>query len=322
MRKAVGLDRRRDPHRVLGVLQEIDADIVALQEADKRVGGRGSAVPHELIDSHGLYKPVHLGVRHKRAFDKVRKHTDRLLKVDTRNIGWHGNAILVKPHVGVLDCAALDLPTLEPRGAVIAELLIGEQPLRVVGMHLDLSGLWRKRQLRAILDEIRRRPQKMPTILMGDTNEWRTAPGASAISGPNSSSPRQGRASMPATRSRSSTASSSTSDLKVEAAGVHMSPCARRASDHLPIWARVYRLAGDLPQPTALDRGADSHRFAIFDDGAPGDVEAALLQQGRDRVVAQDVGFGADQFLDRRFHRFRRRPVASRRRRRQSRRNI
>ncbi len=61
MHKAVGLDGRRDPHRILRVLQEIDADIVALQEADKRMGGRGSTVPHELIDSHGLYKPVHLG---------------------------------------------------------------------------------------------------------------------------------------------------------------------------------------------------------------------------------------------------------------------
>jgi endonuclease/exonuclease/phosphatase family metal-dependent hydrolase len=39
---------------------------------------------------------------------------------------------------------ALDLPTLEPRGAVMAELLIGDRPLRVVGMHLDLSGLWRR----------------------------------------------------------------------------------------------------------------------------------------------------------------------------------
>jgi endonuclease/exonuclease/phosphatase family metal-dependent hydrolase len=28
-------------------------------------------------------------------------------------------------------------------------------------------------------------------------------------------------------------------DLNIEAAGVHMSPTARRASDHLPIWARL-----------------------------------------------------------------------------------
>src|SRR4029453_4571736 len=114
MRKAIGLDRRRDPHRVLRVLHEIDADIVALQEADKRFGGRGAAVPPELIDTHGIYKPVHLGVRHKRKFEKARKHAEKLLKVNTRNIGWHGNAILVKEHVGVLDVATLELPTLGP----------------------------------------------------------------------------------------------------------------------------------------------------------------------------------------------------------------
>ena len=148
MHKAVGLDGKRDPHRVLRVLQEIDADVVALQEADKRMGGRGSTVPHELIDSHGLYKPVHLGVRHKRMFDKARRHTDRLLRVNTRNIGWHGNAILVKRHIGVLDCAALDLPTLEPRGAVMAELLIGDQPLRVIGMHLHRDRLVREEKLK------------------------------------------------------------------------------------------------------------------------------------------------------------------------------
>ena len=103
MRKAIGTDRRRDPGRVLSVLKEIDADVVALQEADKRFGGRGSAVPHELIDSHGLYKPVPVEVRHKRAMDRMPggKHIDQFLKVNTRNIGWHGNALLVKPHVGI-----------------------------------------------------------------------------------------------------------------------------------------------------------------------------------------------------------------------------
>ena len=239
MHKAVGLDGRRDPRRVLEVLREIDADIVALQEADKRMGGRGSTVPHELIDSHGLYKPVHLGVRHKRMFDKARKHTDKLFKVDTRNIGWHGNAILVKHHVGVLDCEALDLPTLEPRGAVIAELLINEKPLRVVGMHLDLSGLWRRRQMRAIFEAIRRRPQSMPTVLMGDTNEWRSEAGCLADLGGDFLIAPTG----PSFHARHPVAQLDRiivdKHLCIEAAGVHMSPAARRASDHLPIWARV-----------------------------------------------------------------------------------
>ncbi|WP_028968723.1 endonuclease/exonuclease/phosphatase family protein [Sphingomonas sp. URHD0057] len=239
MHKAVGLDGRRDPHRVLKVLQEIDADIVALQEADKRMGGRGSTVPHELIDSHGLYTPVHLGVRHRRPLEKARKHAERLLNVNTRNIGWHGNAILVKRHIGVIDCAVLNLPTLEPRGAVMAELLVGDKPLRIVGMHLDLSGLWRRRQMRRILETIAARPQKMPTVLMGDTNEWRTEAGCLREIEPEFHLAPTG----PSFHARHPVAALDRiivhRDLTIEAAGVHMSHVARRASDHLPIWARL-----------------------------------------------------------------------------------
>ncbi|GAA4710543.1 endonuclease/exonuclease/phosphatase family protein [Sphingomonas lutea] len=239
MRKAVGLDRRRDPHRVLDVLHEIDADVVALQEADKRVGGRGSAIPHELIDEYGLYTPVHLGVRHKRPLEKTRVHAEKLLKVNTRNIGWHGNALLIKRHVGVIDCATIELPTLEPRGAVLAELLIGDKPIRVVGMHLDLSGLWRRRQLRAILDAVDRRQQRMPTVLMGDTNEWRVAGGClRELNGDFCIAP-----TGPSFHARHPVAALDRiivhRDLGIEAAGVHMTEAARRASDHLPIWARI-----------------------------------------------------------------------------------
>jgi endonuclease/exonuclease/phosphatase family metal-dependent hydrolase len=239
MRKAVGLDRRRDPQRILDVLHQIDADVVALQEADRRFGGRGSAVPHELIDTHGVYVPVHLGVRHKRPLENARKHAEKLFKVSTRNIGWHGNALLVKRHIGILDCAALDWPTLEPRGAVLAELLIGDQPVRVVGMHLDLSGLWRRRQVRAILDAIAARPQKMPTVLMGDTNEWRTAAGCLKDFEPEFHVAPTGAS----FHARHPVAALDRiivhKDLNIEAAGVHMSQAARRASDHLPIWARL-----------------------------------------------------------------------------------
>ena len=240
MRKAIGTDRRRDPHRVLEVLKEIHADVVALQEADKRFGGRASAVPHELIDEHGLYKPVPLGVRHKRPLERARQHAERMLKVDTRNLGWHGNALLVKHDVGILDCSALDLPMLEPRGAVMAELLLpGDRPLRVIGMHLDLSGLWRRRQLRKIIEAIAARPLKMPTILMGDTNEWRVAGGCLKDLPQNFRIAPTGLS----FHSRHPVAALDRiivdGDLRIDAAGVHMSAAARRASDHLPIWARV-----------------------------------------------------------------------------------
>lgn len=239
MRKAIGTDRRRDPLRVLEVLNEIHADVVALQEADRRFGGRASAVPQELIDADGLYKPVLFGMRHKRALEKVRGRAERLLNVDTRNIGWHGNALLVKHDVEIVDHLAIQLPTLEPRGAVMAELLFpGDRMLRVIGMHLDLSGLWRRRQMRAILQAIAARPEKMPTIMMGDTNEWRAAGGCLK------DLPADFRIAPtgPSFHSRHPVATLDriiVEAMTIDAAGVHMSAAARRASDHLPIWARV-----------------------------------------------------------------------------------
>jgi len=234
------------------VLKEIDADVVALQEADKRFGGRGSAVPHELIDSHGLYKPVHLGVKHWRPLEKTRRHAEKLLKVSTRNIGWHGNAILVKRHIGVIDTATLDLPTLEPRGAVMAELLIGDRPVRVVGMHLDLSGLWRRRQAHAILSHLAECDAPLPTVLMGDLNEWSSQGGCLRDFGAHHQFAPCGR-SFHARRPIAQLDRIMVSpDLEIVASGAHASATARRASDHLPVWAEVLPVGEAQPVPPSF----------------------------------------------------------------------
>ena len=94
-------------------------------------------------------------------------------------------------------------------------------------MHLDLSGLWRRRQMRAILEAIHGRPQKMPTILMGDTNEWRDAGGClKELNGTYRVAP-----TGPSFHSRRPIASLDRiivdQSLAIEAAGVHAS--ARRA---------------------------------------------------------------------------------------------
>ena len=63
IRKCIGLDRRRDPERTVAVLNEIDADIITLQEADRRVGARASAIPPELLHRDSRYRAVELGGR-------------------------------------------------------------------------------------------------------------------------------------------------------------------------------------------------------------------------------------------------------------------
>jgi endonuclease/exonuclease/phosphatase family metal-dependent hydrolase len=144
MRKAIGTDRRRRPERTLEVLNEVGADVVALQEADRRFGARHSAIPLHLIEEHSPYKPVPFQAR-------------------AGSLGWHGNAILVRKEAEVLGMELLHLPSLEPRGAVLADLSVNGAALRVVGMHLDLSGLWRRRQAAAILQHLERRPGDPPT---------------------------------------------------------------------------------------------------------------------------------------------------------------
>src|SRR3546814_14711530 len=85
IRKAIGTDRRRVPGRVIDGRNELDADISALQEADRRFGVRSAALPPWLLESISPYRPVPLNV-----------HVD--------SMGWHGNAILVRKEIGRASC--------------------------------------------------------------------------------------------------------------------------------------------------------------------------------------------------------------------------
>jgi endonuclease/exonuclease/phosphatase family metal-dependent hydrolase len=219
IRKGVGTDRIRSPDRILHVLNEIDADVIALQEADRRFGRRAAILaPHHLAD-HSPWKALPFGAK-------------------PLSSGWHGNVLLVRKEAEVMECAAIHLPTLEPRGAVMADIRLKGQTIRVVGMHLDLSGLMRRRQAAAIIGELDG-CTGMPTVMMGDLNEWSRHSGclqdfgerfAFAATGPSF------HARRPIGRLDRIMASP---DLAITGCGVHHSPASRTASDHLPIWATV-----------------------------------------------------------------------------------
>ncbi|NJC33577.1 endonuclease/exonuclease/phosphatase family metal-dependent hydrolase [Sphingomonas jejuensis] len=220
MRKAIGIDRRRRPERTLEVLCEIDPDVVALQEADRRFGTRAAALPQHLIEDQSALTPVPFGVR-------------------ALSIGWHGNAILVRKGTTILHREVLHIPALEPRGAVLAEVELAGGPLRILGMHLDLSGLWRRRQAHAILAHVAARPP-MPTVMMGDLNEW-TAGGCLRDFGRDYRFADCGRSFHTRRPLAALDRIMVSDDLGIEDAGVHMSIAARHASDHFPIWARLGR---------------------------------------------------------------------------------
>ena len=220
MRKAIGSDRRRRPERTLEVLNEVGADIIALQEADRRFGARISALPLHMIEHHTDYKPVDFDTR-------------------AESIGFHGNAMLVRKDVVILGQEVLHLPSLEPRGAVLADLRVRGVELRVVGMHLDLSGLWRRRQAHAILAHLAARGGAMGNVLMGDLNEWSTRGGCLRDFAHHHRFADCGR-SFHARRPVAQLDRIMVGDgLEVLESGAHHSATARKASDHLPIWARI-----------------------------------------------------------------------------------
>ncbi len=67
-------------------------------------------------------------------------------------MGWHGNALLVRKDAQMLDCEAIHLPALEPRGAVMADVRVaGDRWCAWSACISTLSGLWRRRQAHAII---------------------------------------------------------------------------------------------------------------------------------------------------------------------------
>ncbi len=208
---------RRRPDRSLSVIEALGAQIVVLQEADKRLPPRPAALPHDMVEADG-WQILPFGA-------------------PGGSMGWHGNAMLMRPGCRLLTTHHLNLPGLEPRGAILAEIETAIGPLRVVGLHLGLVRRYRLLQVITIMRHIRRLPA-MPTVLAGDFNEWGQTAGVEsrarglrfAVTPPSFPAPRPvARLDRIAHCDR----------LRVTASGHHTAKPAHIASDHLPVWAEL-----------------------------------------------------------------------------------
>ena len=217
IRKCVGLDMRRRPNRILSVINGLEADVVALQEADRRFGNRPSALPARLIEDETDFRVVPLDS-------------------NGASLGWHGNAILVRKEMPVSDQTRLELPGTEPRGAVSITINNG---VRVTATHLGLRRSDRRRQSAEIVAHLKN--GALPSVIIGDMNEWSPTRGLEPLSGSyRLLSP--GR-SFHAARPIAALDRVALSQLLENTdAGVVDTPKSRMASDHLPIWID-FRLA-------------------------------------------------------------------------------
>lgn len=225
--RGVGADGRADYGRIAGVLEELQADVVALQE----VGWEHCPAEHLLED---------LAAHTKAAF------IPGITLLDHR--GHYGNAVLTRLPVRSIRRHDISVPGREPRGALELELTTGSASLQLVATHLGLK----RRERRAQADQLlplfeRAKDGASLQILLGDLNEW--LPFSAVPAGLRRQfQPSPAPATFPARRPLLAL-----DRLYVRPAAalrslrVHRSPLARLASDHLPLVADIE--PGDADRP-------------------------------------------------------------------------
>jgi endonuclease/exonuclease/phosphatase family metal-dependent hydrolase len=207
---------RPDPARACFVISELAADVIALQEVLRPFAGED---PLEALSDHlGLYV----------AFAATRTHRH----------GELGNAILSRWPIGSVFVLDLSYSRIERRLAVAAQLPFDGGVLDVVATHLALGDRTRHRQVRSLLDHPRL--QGGPTLLLGDLNAWRRCKATRALDDElGLHAGRPWPASFPAARPVLALDRIYGRGAEIVSVEAHASSAARRASDHLPIVARV-----------------------------------------------------------------------------------
>jgi len=146
-----GLDRRTIPSRIVDVLAEIDADVVALQEV-VGAGRRGAGHAQELGAALGMgwvMAPARL----------LRGHL-------------FGNVTLSRFPIRHHTQFDLTWKTCEPRNAQRAELVVAGQALHIYNVHLGTALLERRYQAQRLTSFVHDRRIVGPKIVLGDFNEW------------------------------------------------------------------------------------------------------------------------------------------------------
>lgn len=218
--KCRGTDGRVRPDRIVEVLAEIRPEIVALQEVDHRFGKRMG-----LLD-----------------VEAVKRETGLIMLAQSDapdGHGWHGNALLVAREPKSYRRLRIQLPGVEPRGAIVAEVDFGDGPFRIIAAHFGLLRRSRISQANALLATFSRL-HPMPTILLGDLNEWRRRRRSSLSVFEPIFGEHKLVASFPSRRPifPLDRILGWPHGLISELA-VHNTPLARKASDHLPLVAQI-----------------------------------------------------------------------------------
>jgi len=146
---ALGADGEPAPERIAAVIAELDADVIALQEVGSHAAGTDVlAYLRDATSSIAVAGPTRL-----------------------RSTGDYGNCLLTRYPVQETTRIDLTFMQREARGALDVLLDCDGDPLRVIATHLGLRPAERRAQIQQLL-RVLETQTPVPTVLMGDLNEW------------------------------------------------------------------------------------------------------------------------------------------------------
>jgi endonuclease/exonuclease/phosphatase family metal-dependent hydrolase len=222
----VGMDGRYAPERILNVLRELDAAVLAVQELQWN--------PHE---------SPHLLEHYAQSLGSWMVPGPTLL----RHAGHFGNALFTRLAIRNVRSIDLSVPGHEPRGALDVVLECPPDGMRVVSTHLGLSPSERRFQVKRLLVYLCQAEMDLPTALIGDINEW-------FLWGRPLRWLHRHFAATPARATWPSCLPVLALDRiwlrprqQLMSLRAHRSPLARLASDHLPLWATLNTLDDGNP---------------------------------------------------------------------------
>lgn len=146
-----GMDRRVMPSRIVGVLRDVDADVIALQEV-VGAGPRGAGQAEEIGAALGMGWVMNC-VR------LLRQHQ-------------FGNVVLSRFPIVQHSQYDLSWRTCEARNCQRADLQIEGRTLHVYNVHLGTAVFERRYQARRLASYVHDRRVVGPKIILGDFNEW------------------------------------------------------------------------------------------------------------------------------------------------------
>ena len=152
--KCRGLDRRVSPARIVEVLHEIDADIIALQEV--------LSVPGKREEDQAYFIATELG------FNFCLGENRRL------NGGAYGNLLLSRFPLRLVQNHNITTRGREQRGCLRADIELMEATFHVFNVHLGTGFRERRQQGRVLVSPeiLHNRELHGPRIVLGDFNEW------------------------------------------------------------------------------------------------------------------------------------------------------